>query len=96
MSGALQDRRRGLELKTSITEPGVCPECMAPVDYNYTFELGDDENVTVWITADCPVCGYKLNKKIVFPMKALTAVKYLLKPEARLVVEGFEEAIQSK
>ncbi|MEB3787591.1 MAG: hypothetical protein GSR78_02410 [Desulfurococcales archaeon] len=83
-------------MKTGIKEPGVCPECMAPVEYEYTFELGDDSSVAVRINVECPVCGYRDTKKIVFPLRALSAFKYLLKPEARLIVEGFEEAAQSR
>ncbi len=70
---------------------GDCPKCGAPTaSYKYTVRgpFGDErENVEIEVSIKCDMCGYSDTKKIIFPVKALWLVKYLLVPEVRPYVE---------
>jgi len=69
---------------------GLCPKCGAPADYVYVIEGPIDEereNVRVKVKVSCTVCGYTDNKKIIFPVKGLNLIKYLLVPDIRPVIE---------
>lgn len=67
---------------------GVCPSCGSPLaEYNYIVEGPESENVVVHASIRCPVCGYTEKKKIIFPIKALYAIRYLLQPNVRSDVE---------
>lgn len=70
---------------------GECPRCGSLVAvYHYTLEGPVDETretARVVVSIKCPVCGYEDEKKIVFPVKALHLIRYLLVPEARPTVE---------
>ncbi|MCE4625226.1 MAG: hypothetical protein F7C35_05100 [Desulfurococcales archaeon] len=70
---------------------GVCPKCNAPAaDYIYKIEgpIGEErDTVRVTVTIRCSLCGYTENKKILFPVKALNLIKYLLIPEMRPIIE---------
>jgi len=71
-------------------EPGLCPRCDAPIDYVYRIEgplEPDRELARIIVRIECPVCGYRDEKKILFPVKGLNMIKYLFLPEIRPVIE---------
>lgn len=70
---------------------GDCPKCGAPgASYEYVVEgpIDDErENARVKAIIECPICGYRETRAIVFPVKALYLIRMMLVPELRPAVE---------
>ena len=70
---------------------GECPKCgVFLARYHYIVEGPVDETretTRVVVSIQCPVCGYSDEKKIIFPVKALYMIRYILVPELRPTVE---------
>ncbi len=76
-------------MRIEHSELGLCPKCDAPVaEYHYTLEGPlNGGTVSVTVSIRCPVCGYSSEKKILFPVKALYLIRYMLAPPLRPKVE---------
>ncbi len=79
-------------------EVGPCPVCGAPGDYKYTITApyGEgEEQALVEVSFQCSVCGYKLdNEKVVFPLRALYLLRFMMVRELRPVIEKMYYASQ--
>ena len=85
-------------IRETIDELGECPVCGGIASYTYDLEAFKNSLDTVTIRARirCDICGFRDEKKIIIPLKALIVMKYLLNPEARLVAEKLRLMTQLK
>ena len=70
--------------------PGPCPRCDAPGVYKYRLsgpEGEDGSQAYVDVSFTCLVCGYRLDRRIAFPVEALYLVRGLFREGVKLEVE---------
>ncbi|MEB3861450.1 MAG: hypothetical protein GSR84_04430 [Desulfurococcales archaeon] len=76
-------------IRETVEELGECPRCGGIARYIYDIEAlkSNLENVNIRARIECDLCGFRDDKRIIIPLKALIVIKYLLNPEARLIAE---------
>ncbi len=77
-----------LSVKLEFREIGLCPKCSAPIEYLYTLSGPEGEDgVRVYVVSECPICGFKESKNLLFPLDPFYSIRHLFQPTVKIFVE---------
>lgn len=76
-----------MSIKGELRELGPCQRCSSPTEYIYQLSGPEGEGVRISVHSECPICGYKELKTLIFPLTALYSIRHLLDPAAKILVE---------
>jgi hypothetical protein len=86
-----------LSVKLELREVGLCPKCSAPIEYLYTLSGPEGEGgVRVYVVSECPVCGFRDSKNLLFPLDPVYSIRHLFQPTVKIFIEKVKLAKELK
>jgi len=77
-----------LSVKLDFREVGLCPKCSAPIEYSYTLSGPEGEDgVRIYVSCECPVCGFRESRNLLFPLGPLYSIRHLFQPTIKIYLE---------
>jgi len=77
-----------LSIRLEFREVGLCPKCSAPIEYLYTLSGPEGEDgVRVYMVSECPICGFRESKNLLFPLEPFYNIRHLFQPTIKIFVE---------
>ncbi|MCX8195886.1 MAG: hypothetical protein N3F67_02245 [Acidilobaceae archaeon] len=76
-----------MSLRSEFRELGLCPACSTPVEYAYVMSGPEGEALRVIVSVECPICGHKESRGLLFPLNAVYLIRYLFRPTVGLFLE---------
>jgi hypothetical protein len=86
-----------LSVKLEFREIGLCPKCSAPIEYYYTLSGPEGEDgVRIYVISECPICGFKDSKNLLFPIDPVHSIRHLFQPTVKIFIEKVKLAKELK
>lgn len=76
-----------MSVKGELRELGPCQRCSTPIEYVYQLVGPEEDGVRISVSSECPVCGHKESKTLIFPIVALYNIRHILDPAAKIMIE---------